>query len=138
MIAIIRIHGRAELNASVEETLKRLNIYKKYTCSLIDEKDEIKMGMVKKMETFTCYGSVDDKVIRELIIKRGQTLNGKKINEKDADKLLHEIKEGNWKIKKFFRLAPPVGGLKKSSKLQYPKGILGKHEDISKLLLRML
>lgn len=132
------MHGRAEMKRDADETLKRLCIYRKYTASLADEKDIIKMGMIKKVENYVFYGKIEDKTLKELIIKRGQTLNGKKINEKDSAKIIEEIKKGDWKIKKFFRLHPPIGGFKKSTKLQYPKGILGKHEDITKLVLRML
>jgi large subunit ribosomal protein L30 len=138
MIAIIRIHGQAEVKKDIEETLKRLCIYRKYTASIIDENKPAEMEMAKKVENYIMYGKIDEKMMKELIAKRGQTLNGKKISEKDAEKTAEEIKKGHWKIKKFFRLHPPIGGFKKSTKLQYPKGILGRHEDISKLLVRML
>jgi hypothetical protein len=38
----------------------------------------------------------------------------------------------------FCRLHPPIGGFKKSTKLAYPRGILGDKKDIAKLLERML
>jgi large subunit ribosomal protein L30 len=138
MILIIRIHGRAEMDRKTEETLIRLNIYRKLTATLINEGDKTQMGMLKKVENYVCYGVVDDEVIKQIIEKRGQTLNGKKINEKDVQKIMDEIKKDNWKIKKFFRLHPPVGGFKKSTKLIFPKGILAKNDEISKLVLRML
>ena len=47
-------------------------------------------------------------------------------------------KRGKDKEKGFYRLHPPIGGFKKSTKLAFPKGILGEHKDISKLLRRML
>ena len=37
-----------------------------------------------------------------------------------------------------YHLHPPIGGFKKSSKVAAPKGILGKNEDITKLVGRML
>jgi ribosomal protein L30/L7E len=39
---------------------------------------------------------------------------------------------------KYFALHPPIGGLKKSSKLAWPRGILGNNKDINKLLGRMI
>jgi len=138
MIIVIRIHGQAEIDTNVEETLKRLHIYRKYACTLMDEKDKIMKGMLHKVENYVAYGDINDETIKELITKRGETLMGKKINEKDVAKIIGEIKKGEWKIKRFFRLCPPVGGFRKSTKLQTPKGILGKHEDINKLVVRML
>ena len=40
---------------------------------------------------------------------------------------------------KYFALHPPIGGLKKSSKLPWPMGLLGNEgKEINKLLVRML
>ncbi|MDO8517213.1 MAG: uL30 family ribosomal protein [Nanoarchaeota archaeon] len=138
MIAIIRIHGRVGVDKDIDETLFRLKIRKKLACTLIDEKDKVDFGMLQKIRHYVAFGNVSDDVMKQLIEKRGETLTGKRIDKKEVDKILDEIKKGNWKIKGFFRLHPPIGGFKKSTKLSYPKGIIGKHEDISKLLLRML
>ena len=115
MIAVIRITGQLKLKGKIKETLKRLKMHRKFVCVLIDEKDEVKMGMVRSVKEFVAYGKIDDKMVKELESKRGKD-----------------------KEKGFFRLHPPVGGFKKSSKQLAPKGILGEHEDISKLLGRML
>ncbi|MFZ5955020.1 MAG: hypothetical protein ACOYT4_01220 [Nanoarchaeota archaeon] len=138
MIAIIRIHGKVKLKKDLEETLFRLNIRKKLSCTLIDEKDKIKMGMLNASKNFVAYGKISDEFMKKLIEKRGKTLDGKKVNPKDVDKIAEELKKGNWKIKKFFGLHPPIGGFKKSTKLHAPRGVLGKHEDVSKLMEKML
>jgi ribosomal protein L30/L7E len=52
------------------------------------------------------------------------------------EKLLDKLKKRN--KGKYFALHPPIGGLKKSSKLAWPRGILGHNKDINKLLERML
>ena len=40
---------------------------------------------------------------------------------------------------KYFALHPPIGGLRKSSRLAWPRGVLGYHgKEINKLLERML
>ncbi len=123
MIAVIRIHGQPKLRMDIKETLERLRMRKKLVCVLLDEKDEIQMGMLRKVREYVAYGKVDDKMIKELEEKRGEKI----MTGKDKGKL-----------KPFFRLHPPRGGFKKSTKTAAPNGILGKHEDISKLLVRML
>lgn len=138
MILIIRIHGSAGIDAPIAETLKRLHIHRKLASTIINESDKIRMGMLEKVRNYVCFDSIDEDVIKQIILKRGETLNGKKINEKDIGKILEEIKEDKWSIKQFFRLHPPIGGFKKSTKLLYPKGILGNNKEISKLVLRML
>tara|TARA_Y100000310_G_C20525266_1_gene735675 strand:+ start:184 stop:534 length:351 start_codon:yes stop_codon:yes gene_type:complete len=114
-IAVIRITGQVGLRKEVAETLYRLKLRRKLVCVLIDEKDEVKMGMVKSVKDFVAYGVIDDKLVKELETKRGKD-----------------------KAKGFYRLHPPIGGFKKSTKMPAPKGILGKNEDIGKLLGRML
>ena len=86
---------------------------KKFTAILVEEKDSIRMGMVKAVKHMVAYGKVDDAFVKELNSKR-------------------KAKEG------VYFLHPPRGGFKKSSKVATPKGILGKHEDITKLVGRML
>ena len=79
-----------------------------------------------------------------MIVKRAKT--GKKpakIDEKKADDFAKKFLEGNGKmdelgINNVFALHPPRGGFKKSSKLLYPKGILGKNAKINELVSRML
>lgn len=138
MIAVIRIHGQVKLKKELVETLNRMRIRRKLACTIVDENDKIMMGMLKKVRQYVAYGEIDDKMLKELVLKRGKMEKEKPVQEKDVDNIVQGIKKGDWKIKKFFRLHPPIRGFKKSTKQSTPKGILGKHEDITKLLRRML
>lgn len=113
MIAAIRISGQCNLKESVINTFKRLKMEKKYTCILIEKTDVVRLGMIKSLKDYLIYGEVSDELANELKAKRD-------------------------KGKGVFFLHPAVGGLKKSSKLAYPKGILGKNKEIGKLLERMI
>lgn len=115
MIVVIRITGQVGLKKEVKDTLYRLKLRRKLVCVLVDEKDEVRMGMVRRVREFVAYGKIDDKLVKELETKRGKD-----------------------KAKGFYRLHPPIGGFKKSTKATAPKGILGKNDDIGKLLGRML
>lgn len=114
MIAVLRIAGRVAQNEKDEDTLARLKMRTKFSCILVDEKDVVRVGMIKAVAHMVAYGRVSEAFIKELKEKRGV---------KGSD---------------VFFLHPPRGGFKKSSKVAYPQGILGQHEDISKLLKRML
>lgn len=127
MIAIIRIHGRVDISKDIEETLKRLRIYKKLNCVFIDEKDEVRMGMLKKVKDYVMYGKVSEDFMQKVIEARGELKDKTKKEKKTIEN-----------VKPWIRLHPPVGGFKKSTKLSYPKGIIGRHEDISKIMERML
>ena len=119
VIAVLRISGQVDLNKDIKETLDRLRIGRKYSCTFVDEKDSVQMGMVKFVTSFVAYGEVDKKLMDDIIAKRGQ-------------------KDIKGKYRGFCRLHPPVGGLKKSSKLNFPRGVLGNNTEIAKLLTRMI
>jgi len=112
-ILVLRIAGQVANKKKDNETLNRLKMRKKFTAILVEEKDNIRMGMVKAVGHMVAYGKVDDAFVKELNSKR-------------------KAKEG------VYFLHPPRGGFKKSSKVAAPKGILGKHENIVKLVGRML
>jgi ribosomal protein L30/L7E len=118
MIAIIRIRGQVKLKNEIAETFQRLKLPKKFSCVFIDEKDEIKMGMFKKLIPYVIYGKIDEKMMEKVIKARGHISNGQYAG--------------------FCRLNPPKGGFKKTTKMSAPKGVLGKNEDIAKLLEKMI
>jgi large subunit ribosomal protein L30 len=127
MIAVVRIHGRVDVSYDIKDTLDRLRIHKKLNCVFVDEKDKIKMGMVKKVKDYVMYGSVSDEFVQKVVEARGEL--------KDKTKKVKKTLEN---IKPWIRLHPPRGGFKKSTKQPIPKGILGKQPDVSKLMERML
>ena len=110
---VVRIAGQVKNKIKDNETMKRLKMNKKFTAIIVDEKDDVRMGMVRALSKKVAYGKVDEAFVKELNSKR-------------------PAKEG------VYFLHPPVGGFKKSSRLPTPKGILGEHEDIIKLAGRML
>ncbi|MCK5321091.1 uL30 family ribosomal protein [Candidatus Pacearchaeota archaeon] len=113
MILVLRIAGQVKNKKKDNETLKRLKLNKKFTCILIKDDDIVRMGMVTAVAHMVAYGKVDDAFIKDL-------------------KLARKDNEG------IYFLHPPRGGFKKSSKVAAPRGILGQHEDIVKLVGRML
>jgi ribosomal protein L30/L7E len=113
MILVIRIAGQVKNKEKDNETLNRLKIRKKFSAILVEEKDNIRMGMVKAASHKVSYGKVTPDFV-------------KKLNEK------RPAKDG------VYFLHPPRGGFKKSSKVAAPKGILGEQSDFVKFAERFL
>ena len=113
MILVLRIAGRANNQSWEEETLKRLKLDRKFACIIVDDKDDVRKGMILAVKHMVAFGKVTDSFIKEMIKKRPA---------KNGTSHLH----------------PPLGGFKKSTKLSAPRGILGRHEDITKLISKML
>ena len=111
MIIVVRVVGQVKNRRKDNETLKRLNLLRKFNAVVVDEEDKVRMGMIGAVSHMVAFGSVTDEFI---------------------GKLKGRLKDG------VYRLHPPRGGFKKSSKVAFPKGILGRHGDISKLVGRMI
>jgi len=144
MIAVIRIKGLVDIPGDSKRTMYILKIRKKNSCVLLQEKPEIE-GMIKKVGKYIAYGEINKETLKNLIIKRGRIPGDKPLNidEKKLDRFVDDLlsnksKLGDLNLKPFFRLHPPKGGFKKSTKLAYPKGVLGKNEKINELIMRML
>lgn len=118
-IVIIRIKGRVGLNKDIDESLNRLRMKKKYACVVIKGTPE-EIGMIKRLRDFIAYGEIKDDVYKQLVNKRGK-----------------KGKDG--KLKPFFRLHPPRGGIESKKHFGVGKGVLGDNgEKINDLVLRML
>ena len=138
MITIIRISGMVKVNADIASTLDRFRLRRKYACVVIEETPE-NLGMLKKVRSFVAYGKTDEKVLQELIEKRGQPFDKtKKLNAKEiAEKIMKNKSMKDLEIKPFFRLHPPRKGI--NSKQHFPKGVLGDNQEkINELIRRML
>lgn len=140
---IIRIKGKINLAPRVARTLEELGLRKKYSCIIVDNTAE-KTGMLKKVQHCIAYGILAEDTLKQLLLKRAK--KGKrqvKIDEKKAEAFTKDFMQGKAKLEqleidKIFRLHPPRGGLRKPSRLLWPKGILGKNEKINELIARML
>lgn len=118
-IAVIRIKGMVGIGKEVEETLFRLRLRRKYACVVLESSPELK-GKLKKIRDFVAFGEITPETEKELIAKRGQ-------------------KDSEGKLKPFFRLHPPRGGIESKKHFGVDKGVLGDNKDsINKLVMRML
>ena len=140
MIVAILISGLVDLDSGIKGTLERLRLRKKHACVLIKESPET-LGMLRKVQQYVAYGTIDNETLKELLAKRGRLAGDKPIDPKNInDELTAKIEKGDLgKIKPFFRLQPAKGGFKKKTSRLYPHGVLGNHgKNISILLRKML
>ena len=118
-IAVIRIKGQVGVKNPIFETLNRLRLKRKYVCVVFENPTEIQMGMVKKIRDFVSYGEIDDATHKEIVEKRG-------------------VKNKDGKLKPFFRLHPPRGGIDSKKHFGVGRGVLGENKKINELIRRML
>lgn len=118
MIAIIRIKGQVGLKREINETLDRLRLRRKYACVVFENPTKEQLGMIKKVKDFVAYGEIDADTYKELKEKRGKKVGGK--------------------LKPFFRLHPPRGGIESKKHFGVGKGVLGNNKKMNELVRRML
>ncbi len=121
-IAVIRIKGMVGLRKEISETLYRLRLRKKYVCVVLENPNEAQLGMVKNLRNFVAYGEINDETYKQLKEMRGKPDPNNK-----------------GKIKPYFRLHPPRGGIDAKKHFGVKKGVLGDNKDkINDLIVRML
>lgn len=148
---VVRIKGTINVPHWARHTMNSLNLYKKFWATILPETPE-SLGMLKKIKDFVAWTSVDAKIVKELLEKKGKTSGSRSVtsfykpgdyNSIDelalalaGDKIrISKLKD----IKPWFALHPPRGGFKKKTKTQYgQKGVLGEDKQLVDIIKRMM
>jgi LSU ribosomal protein L30P len=152
MYAVIRVRGRAGVNADVVQTLKYLRLTRINHLVLLPKNKYVE-GMLRKAKDYITWGEIDKDTLVELLQKRGRLVGDKPIDmeylqknnfssfEELADAILEKkvIYSKLPYIKPIFRLNPPRGGYKNTKRSVKEDGDLGyRQKEINKLIKRMM
>ncbi|HIJ13602.1 TPA: 50S ribosomal protein L30 [Candidatus Woesearchaeota archaeon] len=139
MKAIIRISGLVEVARTVESTLSRMRMRRKYTLVLLPATPVTNL-LLKKVRNFVAYGNIDAETLVALLQKRAHLIDkNKKVDLAEVAKQLEKKSLQELGIKPFFRLHPPRGGIDARLHFGVRKGVLGDNkEKINDLIRRML
>lgn len=121
LIAVIRVRGSKETRTPIEETLRvHLHLTRRHNCAVFTLNATVK-GWLQLAKDYIAWAPVSQALVNELLLKRGE-----------GAKTVAEALP--------FRLHPPRGGFRKSTKLPFPKGELGQRtpESMEKLLKSMM
>ncbi len=138
MIIIIRISGMVEIPQAVQETLYRMRLRQKYAAVIVHDTPEVRK-LLEKVRNFVAFGTIDEKMLEQLLIVRGERYDKKKMDAKTVVAGLSKKGLEDLGVKPFFRLHPPRRGIESKKHFGTGKGVLGNHGDQIHLLLgRML
>lgn len=154
LYAIIRLRGLSGVPPDVAETLRKLRLTRKYTAVVYPKNSSIE-GMLATVKDWVTWGEISEETLKELLVKRGRLVGNKPITEEfikekfgmSMDDFVRALINGKLQlhkldniIKPVFRLHPPKGGFKKSTRKPIgSNGELGyRGPEINKLLLRMM
>jgi large subunit ribosomal protein L30 len=153
-VAVIRIRGHVHVRQTIEDTMRSLRLTRANHCVVLPGTEQF-AGMLEKVKDYTTFGSVDAKLIEELLTKRGRLEGDAPLTDAyvKANSEFGSIKElaaamaaGTFLykdlpgVKPLFRLNPPRKGHKGGTKRAYnARGSLGdRGEAMGELLSRMV
>ena len=156
-LVLIRLRGTVRITGKTADTLEMLRLNRPNHAVVIP-KTESYLGMVNRAKDYVAYGDIDAPTMAQLIRSRGRLMGDKPIDDafiKNAteskyaniDAFAKAVAEGKATLKELgedakpvFRMNPPVGGFKGSTKKHYTvKGELGyRGKEINELIKRMM
>ena len=153
MYVVIRIRGSVSLRDKLKDTLKMFNLHRVNHAVIVPEGKSY-LRMIKKVEPFVTFGEINTEILEKMVVKRGRTLNGKKLDEeflkknkfKSFKELAEALTAGKLKLRELgmkpvFRLHPPKKGYERAGiKKNYSIGGAAGYRaaDINLLLKKML
>ncbi|MDK2463610.1 MAG: 50S ribosomal protein L30 [Candidatus Korarchaeota archaeon] len=154
LIAVVRIRGRVDVRPEIRRTMEMLHVKRKFWATIVPATESY-MGMLRVVKDYTTYGEIDKDTLVELLRRRGELRSGGRVTEEwlrentefdGVDDLVEALISGKARLHKlewlkpYFRLHPPSGGFKRTTKRGYRDGgELGyRGRDINALLRRMM
>ncbi len=156
VILAVRIRGTATDNPDVRRTMEILKLESTFRARLLDNSPST-LGMLRSVKSLVAWGQVNPDVMEALLRKRAEREGNKKLDEDFAKvffkkesiaDLAKSIVAGEIGVKNLwlagvkprFRLHPPRGGFKRSTRRAATDGgELGyRGEDINRLVKRMI
>ena len=149
---IVNMRGMVKTSTNVKDTLKSLNLEKRFRATIVPETQSYK-GMLKKAKDQVAWCVASPSIIKQLLEKRGRMEGWKpllnddiqKLGFENLDSLANDISESKVILQKIkgvkpsFALSPPKGGFKRSIRRNYNEGgILGANPDLPKIVETML
>lgn len=152
-LAVVRVRGSVDVREGVKDTLKMMNLTRPNYCTIVDDDPSYK-GMLEKVKEKVTWGPIESEVLRELLRKRGEYVDGRSVTDEEISKvspydtiaeLADAVVEGDFELseiedlKVIFRLHPPKKGYEDVSRSFNHGGAMGNRgKGINDLILRML
>jgi len=154
---LVRIRGTVHVTGKTSDTLEMLRLNRPMHAVVIP-KTESYVGMVNRVKDYVAYGDIDADTLIALIRARGRVMGDKPITDEfvktatkgkygGIDAFARAVVKGEATLKDLgeeakpvFRLNPPQGGFRGSTKRHFTvKGELGyRGKEINELIRRMM
>ncbi|MBI2184816.1 MAG: 50S ribosomal protein L30 [Thaumarchaeota archaeon] len=151
-LIVVNIRGTINIPAPIKDTLAKLRLDRRYTATIVADTPVIR-GMLNKAKNYVAWCHADPALVEKVVEKRGRSAEKKTSQDEALSALGFEnvkafakaISDGNVVlgkaegVKPVFRLAPPRGGFRRSTKrMRSEGGVLGENPDLPKLIEAMI
>lgn len=134
----VRVRGTVGDTPDVERTMESLMLEKTFQARLLEDNASVR-GMLRKAQSLVAWGEVDSGVLAVLLVKRAERDGAGRVDEEFVrvqlgingfDSLAKSLVAGElgltklWRagVKRRFRLHPPKGGFKRSTRRAFSDG----------------
>jgi len=134
----VRLRGTVGDRPEVERTMESLMMERTFQARLLEDNASVR-GMLRKAQSLVAWGEVDSGVLAALLVKRAERDGAGKVDEEFVraqlgingfDSLAKSLVAGElglaelWRagVKRRFRLHPPKGGFKRSTRRAFSDG----------------
>ena len=151
-LLVVNLRGLVNTRAPVRATLEQLSIARRFNATIVPD-DEVHRGLLNLAKEHVAWCKLESGTAEKLLETRSEKSTGTKFQESELvgkpystfTDLAKALECGNLKLssfgglRPFFRLSPPRGGFKRSTRRQYRDGgVLGRNDELPKLVERML
>lgn len=134
----VRLRGTVGDSPDVERTMESLMLEKTFQARLLEDNASVR-GMLRKAQSLVAWGEIDSGVLAVLLVKRAERDGAGRVDEEFVrvqlgingfDSLAKSLVAGElglrelWRagVKRRFRLHPPKGGFKRSTRRAFSDG----------------
>ena len=132
--------------------MTELKVIRKFSASVVTD-DVTTVGMLKLCKGYIAWAQADPELIALLLKKRGMVSESRNLDAasvkalgyKDHEDMAEKMFKAGVRlsavagIRPFFRLAPPRGGFRSSTRRQFPeRGTLGANPNLPEIVRRMV
>jgi large subunit ribosomal protein L30 len=134
----VRLRGTVGDRPEVERTMESLMMEKTFQARLLEDNASVR-GMLRKAQSLVAWGEIDPGVLAALLVKRGERDGAGRLDEEfltsklgitGFETLAKSLVAGElglaelWRagVKRRFRLHPPKGGFKRSTRRAFSDG----------------
>lgn len=152
-LLVVNLRGLVNTRTPVSKTLEQLKLLRRFNATIVPD-NEVYRGMLESAKEHVAWCKLENPIAEKLLTQKLEISNGRKVTPQELSEEfgLSSFSElagrlvagearlgGTPRVRQFFRLGPPRGGFKRSTRRQFGQGgILGPNKELGKIVEVMI